>query len=279
MKIIRFLSSKTFVVNLVVIAIVAILGIFALQKYLDVITDHGEVVVVPDLSTYSLSQVENELEGLGLSYEIMDSSEFKKNYPPGSVVDQYPNPGSEVKNDRTIKLTLNPLSERKLELPDVIDIPRIDAVYRLESRGFKVGQVRYVPDLGKDNVLAVEINGKRVEVGEKFEKGTKFDFVLGMGLSEERVAVPSLYGLPIDSVEIALHSRMLNLGAVLYDESVEDSAAAKVYKQTPVPTGENVIRMGDGVDIWLTDDYTKIPSNPLLPESIIDSTTFFNDGL
>lgn len=277
MKIVRFLKSKTFAINAVVILIVAVLGIYFLQKYLSAITDHGEVVIVPDLSTYSLSQVENELSALELTYEVMDSSEFKKSYPPGSVVQQYPVAGSEVKRDRTIKLTLNPLHERKLELPDVIDIPRTDAAFRLESRGFKVGKVRYVPDIGKDNVLAVELNGNKVEIGQKYEKGTSFDLVLGMGLSDERIGVPSLYGMVADSVSFVLRSRMLNPGAVLYDETVTDTASARVYKQTPVPTMESVIRMGDGVDVWLTDDYTKIPANPLLPQTEPDSTSYIEN--
>lgn len=259
MKLFRFIKSKTFVLNVAVILVVAVVGIFALQKYMDAITDHGEVVLVPDLSTYSLSQVESELEPLYLRFEVMDSSEFNRQFPPGSVVNQYPKPGSEVKEDRVIKLTLNPLHERKLELPDVIDIPKVDAAYRLESKGFKVGKIRYVPDLGKDNVLAVEINGETVETGDVFEKGTSFDLVLGMGLSDERVAVPRLYGLRLDSAKLALRNRMLNSGAILYDEDVTDTAAAKVYKQTPLPTGEQVIRMGADVDVWMTTDYTKIP--------------------
>lgn len=272
MKLFRFLKSKTLLVNLVIILIVAVGGIFALQRWLSAITDHGEIVVVPDLSTYSLSQVENELSTMSLTYEVMDSSVYKSTYPPGSVVNQYPKPGSEVKRDRTIKLTLNPLHERKLELPDVIDIPRIDAAFRLESRGFKVGTVRYVPDIGKDNVLAVEIDGQKVEPGTRFTKGTSFNLVLGMGLSDQRTTVPVLYGLPVDSIEFALHARMLNLGAVLYDEDVTDSTSARVYKQTPVPTNDAVIRMGDGIDVWMTNDYTKIPANPLLPEETPDTT-------
>lgn len=272
MKIIRFLKSKTFFANTILILVVAVAGIYGLQRWMDAITDHGEVVIVPDLSTYSLSQVETELGPLSLSFEVLDSSEFNKSFPPGSVVNQYPRPGSEVKEDRTIKLTLNPMHERKLELPDVIDIPRVDAAFRLESRGFKVGKVRYVPDLGKDNVLAVEINGQKVEIGDKFVKGTSFDLVLGMGLSDERVGVPSLYGLPADSVEWVLRNRLLNTGAVLYDEEITDSSSVRVFKQTPLPTAEPVIRMGDGVDVWLTNDYTKIPTNPLEVGNPLDTT-------
>lgn len=274
MKLIRFLRSKTFAVNAVIIVFVAIAGLYLLNGWLGAITDHGEVVVVPDLTTYSLEEVDETLTELSLSWEVLDSSEFDRSVPPGAVVGQYPDAGSEVKRDRTIKLTLNPLNERKLPLPDVLDIPNIDAAYRLESRGFNVGQIRYVPDIGKDNVLAVEVRGEEVEPGTLFEKGTTFDLVLGMGLSSERVSVPMLFGLKLDSARYILRSRMLNVGAVLFDEEVSDSTAAVVYKQTPQPTLDRVIRMGDAVDLWMTEDGTKVPEAALIDGEPIDTLSF-----
>ncbi len=263
MKLIRFIKSRTFLVNLIVMLIIAVGGIFAVQWWLSGITDHGEVVVVPDLTGMTVSMVEEDLQELTLDYEVLDSSEFSTEYEPGSVVGQYPSAGSAVKADRVIKLTLNPMHERKLELPAIEDIPRIDAQYRLESRGFKVGDVRYVPDIAKDNVLWVELNGEKVESGEMYEKGTAFNLVLGMGLSDEKTYVPKLYGMALDSARTRLGASMLNIGAVLYDEEISDTTSAVIYKQTPAPTPEFVIRMGSGVDVWLTNDGTKVPIDSL----------------
>lgn len=249
--------------NVLVAIILAIVAIWLIQKWMAGITDHGEVVLVPDLTTYSLEEAGEVLEPLELSYAVLDSSEFSTEVPPGSVVGQYPLPGSEVKRNRTIQLTLNSMQPRMVEVPNVIDIPNIDANYRLESRGFKVGKIRYVPDLGKDNVLYLEINGRELKPGERLRKGTVVDMVLGMGLSNERVRVPNLYGMSLDSARLVLQSKMLNIGAVLYDEEVSDTSAARIYQQSPRPNPNPVIRMGDGVDVWLTDEYTKLPADSL----------------
>ncbi|NVK05116.1 MAG: PASTA domain-containing protein [Flavobacteriia bacterium] len=259
MKIIRFLKSRTLGFNLIVMGVIAIAGIFVLRMWLASITDHGEVVIVPDLTGMSLNMVEEDLSGLSLTFEVLDSSEFSTRYEPGSVVMQYPAAGAEVKMNRRIMLTLNPMNERKLALPNIVDIPRVDAQYRLESRGFKIGQIRYYPDIAKDNVLWVEMNGVKVEPDALYSKGTAFDLVLGAGLSDEKTYVPILYGLSLDSAQMRLNSGMLNVGAILYDEDVTDTANAVVFKQVPLPNRDLVIRMGGGVDIWMTNDGTKIP--------------------
>lgn len=273
MKLFRFLKSKTLLFNLLVMLVIAVAGIFVLRGWLDTITSHGEVVVVPDLSGKTLSMVEEDLNDLSLTYEVLDSSEFSRKYEPGSVVDQYPAAGSEVKEERTIQLTLNPMKERKLELPSIHDIPRVDAQYRLESRGFAVGNTRYVPDIAKDNVLWVEIDGEKVEPGQLFTKGTAFDLVLGAGLSDTKTFVPSLYGLTQEEAISKLNATMLNIGAVLYDEEVQDTAAAVVFKQTPMPNPEFVIRMGGGIDVWMTNDSTKIPVMTLERDSLYNDST------
>ncbi len=263
MKIIQFLKSKSLLFNLVIMLIIAVVGIFVLRWWLGVLTDHGEVVVVPDLTGMSLSMVEEDLDVLSLNFEVLDSSEFSTEYEPGSVVLQYPRPGSEVKMNRTIKLTLNPMHERRLALPAIEDIPRVDAQYRLESRGFRVGDIRYYPDIAKDNVLWAEVDGEKVQPGEMYLKGTAFDLVLGAGLSDSKTFVPRLYGLSADEARTRLNSGMLNIGSLLYDPELEDTASAIVYKQVPLPNRDLVIRMGGQVDIWLTNDDTKIPQSAL----------------
>lgn len=152
---------------------------------------------------------------------------------------------------------------RMIEVPDVIDIPNQDARHRLESRGFNVGKIRYIPDLGKDNVLFLEVNGKEIASGSKLRKGSTIDMVLGMGLSNQRVAVPHLNGLTVDQARATLQTSMLNLRAVLYDEEIGDTATALIYRQSPMANPAPVIRMGDGVDVWVTNDHTKLAVDTL----------------
>ena len=59
----------------------------------------------------------------------------------------------------------------------------------LEAVGLKEGTITYKPYLGKDMVLEVRMNGKKLKAGDKVLKSSKIDLVLGDGKPNPRVAV------------------------------------------------------------------------------------------
>lgn len=259
MKIIRFILSKYFWINLAIaIAVVAAL-LYATTKVLDSYTKHGEFIEVPDLNNYSISEAEEMLTEVKLRAMVLDSSEYNPDYPRGAVVDQYPSAGSKVKEDREIKLTVNPRVARKYELPDLIGETKRAAEAKLRSYGFRLGELEYRPHIAKDEVLGMKVNGKEVEPKTKLVKRTVIDLVLGQGRSDTKVAIPPVVGITLDEASERIKSFSLNVGAVTYDEEVQDSTKCMVYRQSPAATNSAVIRMGSDVDIWLTDDNTKIP--------------------
>ena len=115
--------------------------------------------------------------------------------------------------------------------------------------------------------------------GTKLKKGTTVDLVLGMGLSDDLVRSPYLRWKSLAEAEEYIQLRSFNLGSVIYDEEITDSATALVYRQNPAPSKEPSIRMGREIDIWLTNDYTKIVNDSLefqnlhLPDSLRNDTT------
>jgi beta-lactam-binding protein with PASTA domain len=270
MKLIAFLTSKTFFANVILAAISLValwfITIWGLRHY----TRFGEEIVVPDLRTYSLDEVDHALGQRNLTWMVLDSSEYIPALPPGSVVNQYPEAGSTVKRLREIKLTLNPFAPPKIQLPDLVGKTRRRAIYNLESKGFVVGKLIYKPYLARDEVLDADVRGIPILPGEFFEKGTVVNLTLGSGLNDERVGVPFLVGLSLADATSKLSDYGLNIGAVLYDDGV-DTAEARVYRQYPKPTMEDVARQGSPVDLWL-GIYEGIPEN--------DSLSFYQyDGL
>lgn len=232
---------------------------FSLNHY----TEHDISIEVPDLTGMALMEVENTLEEAQLKYVIIDSTEYDPSFPRGSVVAQYPLAQKRVKTGRELKLTINPFYPRKIELPDIIEKTKRRAIYDLESKGFKIGTLNYVPYLGKDVVIDVKIKESSLLPGTKLKKGTTVDLVLGMGLSDELVIAPYLRWKTLEEAEEYLKLRSFNLGSVIYDENIEDTAAALVYRQSPAPSKEPSIRMGREIDLWLTNDYTKIVNDSL----------------
>jgi len=114
---------------------------------------------------------------------VQDSANYNPNYPKYSVIDQQPEAGSLVKENRKIYLTLNPSGYRKVAVPSIIRRTLRQAKPTLEALGFKVGKITYVNDIGKDEVLAIKFKGKTIKEGTMLEKTSKIDLVLGNGKS------------------------------------------------------------------------------------------------
>ena len=68
------------------------------------------------------------------------------------------------------------------------------------------------------------------------------------------VNLPNLNGLTKEDAEILLQMNSINLGLVLYDSSVKDSATAVVYRQRPSAEDNAMINLGRNVDIYLTSN-------------------------
>lgn len=182
MGLFRFIFSKTFLIQLVLAAIVLIVIAFLTMQWLDYSTNQDQRIEVPDLAKMNLDVVEDKLDELDLAYEVLDSANFNPDFPRYSVIDQVPAPGKLVKEDRKIYLTLNPSGYRKIEIPqNLIRKTRRQVEPTLRSLGFKIGEISYKPDIAEDAVLEIRYNGELVEPGEKLMKTSVLDLVLGDG--------------------------------------------------------------------------------------------------
>jgi beta-lactam-binding protein with PASTA domain len=71
--------------------IIAVLD--SLYALVDLTTDHGNEITVPNLSKLTEEQVEEKLDELDLDYVLLDSVNYKSDFPKFSVVQQDPLPG------------------------------------------------------------------------------------------------------------------------------------------------------------------------------------------
>jgi len=181
MSFFKFLFSKTFLKQLILAIIAVVVLCFIILRWLKSTTNHGEFETVPDLKGKSISVAQMELKENNLVMQIQDSANFNPDYPKFAVIDQEPASGTKVKEDRKIYLTLNPSGYRKVEVPDLRERTFRQAEPNLEALGFKVGNISYVDNLGKDIVLELKYKGKTLKPGEKLPKTSKIDLVLGNG--------------------------------------------------------------------------------------------------
>lgn len=177
----EFIKTKTFFIQ-VFFALCILLGIMLIFMYwLDFTTNHGKEITVPNLARLSEEQAEEKLDELDLDYVILDSVDFRKDFPKFSVVEQDPVAGSKVKKDRKIYLKLNSSGYASVKMPDLIEKTLRQAEPSLKALGLEIGSKEYVPYLGKDMVLEMKLNGKKLKPGDKVMKSSKIDLVLGDG--------------------------------------------------------------------------------------------------
>ncbi|SCY04135.1 PASTA domain-containing protein [Flavobacterium caeni] len=177
----NFLTSKTFFIQLAIaLGIIAVVG-YLFMHWLTYTTDHGHEITVPDLRGLSEQQVEEKLDALDLGYVLLDSVDFRKEFPKHSVVEQDPIAGAKVKEDRKIYIKVNSSGFTTVRIPNLIEKTYRQAVPTLKALGLEEGKITYKPYLGKDMVLGMFFNGKKLNPGDKVLKSSKIDLLLGDG--------------------------------------------------------------------------------------------------
>tara|TARA_B100000768_G_scaffold145534_1_gene138403 strand:- start:209 stop:676 length:468 start_codon:yes stop_codon:yes gene_type:complete len=148
---------------------------------LRLITNHNDYQKVPDLTGVSISLLPSIMEEHNLRFEVIDSSKFVPELAPLSIISHLPIAESEVKKNRKIYITVNPYNYRKITIPNLIQITRRNAESIIKSVGFEVGEITYENNIGKDMVLEIRYQGKKINPGISLPKTTKIDLVLGNG--------------------------------------------------------------------------------------------------
>ncbi|MFD2892696.1 PASTA domain-containing protein [Flavobacterium chuncheonense] len=177
----KFLTSKTFVIQLAIAFGIIIVMVFALMKFLSVKTHHGEEIKVPDLSKMQIKIADERIKELGLELILLDTVDFKKDLPPFSVVEQDPKAGNTVKSGRKIYVKVNAGEFMDVTLPVMKNKTYRQISANIKSLGLVEGTITYKPHIAKDIVIQVLQNGKKLDAGDKVKKNSKLDFILGDG--------------------------------------------------------------------------------------------------
>lgn len=184
-----FLKSKTFFVQLGLAALVVVILVFLLLRWLNTTTNHGAFVEVPDFSKMSVMEMRTAVEEADLRYEVLDSANFNPDYPRFSIIEQNPSAGNKVKENRKIYFTVNPSGYKKVTIPMVIQVTQRNASSMLRAVGLDVQRVTYIDQIGKDMVYYIKYKGKQVKPGDKLPKTSKVELVCGNGRIGERAQI------------------------------------------------------------------------------------------
>lgn len=249
MKLILFLKSKTFWLNVVLaLALYAILAL-STPWILKGITSFSKVAVVPDLSGLTWEEALVKLEEHHLKGVLLDSSKYDPNVKPYGILEQYPIAGSKAKYDRNIALNVNKRREIKIALPRMVERTLQRAEMDLVSRGLVIGKIKYVPDVAEGLVLEVSAGGKLLAMGDKVRKGTTIDLVVGKRSMNPTHPVPDIRGMRFGEAKAILRLSELRIDLAEGDST---NTSSVILRQDPENSmGSPKLFKNGAVRVWL----------------------------
>lgn len=229
------------------VLIIVLVAFYSLSYY----TRHGSGIPVPKLKGMNIDKAISLLEDQGFQYKI--DSVYIGNQLPGTIIEQDPDAGTNVKENRVIYLTMVTQVAPLVALPDLEQKNYREAVATLGNYGLKIGDTIYRSDIARDRILEIRLNGKIIEAGAKVPKGSFVDLILGDGAGASEVDIPNVLNQDLDAAHFAIKGAGLSLGTVTYEGTITDSATAIVVAQSPMPTDStSKISIGSRINITIS---------------------------
>lgn len=232
-------------VNLLLAAVVFTGLVWLTFRWLEIHTNHGKEVPVPNVMNKSVHDAIKILDDSGLDYEV-DSFKYDPKYRPFQVLQIYPSAGSRVKDGRTIIMKVNPRTYAQVSVPDILDRYKGLAFRQLEQVGLKVGDTIFEPSIQRDAVIRMLLNGSTLKPGSLLPRFTTIDLVIGSG-PKRNISVPNLVGLTVQEAKAIIAQNLFEIGLIEFEDQGSDESDI-VYFQDPAPY--DVRDQGMQIDIW-----------------------------
>jgi beta-lactam-binding protein with PASTA domain len=240
--------------NTLLIAVGSVLVvIFIIFFSLGAYTRHGEGIPVPQLKGMQVEKALDVLKEQGFEYKI--DSVYVLDQPPGAVVEQDPDAGTNVKVNRTIYLTVVTRLAPNIALPDLEPYTYREAAAIIANYGLKIGDTTTRSDIA-NHVLEVKFEGQVIKPGTTLPKGSRIDLVLGNGAGPSEVEIPELVNQDINSAKFAIKGSGLTVGTVTYQGPISDSSSLVVVAQSPIKS-DSLSKVSLGTRINITVSQSK----------------------
>ena len=252
-KFFKYLATPEFRKQLIIAIVSVLVLVMVLFVSLRYYTRHGEGKPVPNLKGLSVENAVQLLESEGFRYQI--DSVFIMDKKAGLVLEQDPDPNTNVKDNRMVYLTIVSSQTPDVNFPDIENKTLVEAQAMLSNYGLKIGDTTYQADIARDAILGFSFAGQAIRIGQKIPKGSRIDLILGDGFGASEVDLPDLIGLTLSEAMFSIKGASLTLGSTTYDGVVRDSANAKIIMQTPsfIPDSLNKISIGTRINLVLSN--------------------------
>ena len=221
------------------VLLIAFLAVVVVSAYLTVtlIIRSEDAVVVPDLNGKEVVYVLKILTDLGLNTKVK-GSEYDDAVPVNHVIYQEPEPGSEIKRGRDVRIVISKGSLTVLT-PKLVGLPLQQARIILEENGLSLGKTSasYSDSAKKEEVIAqVPLPGAMIN------RSTGVDLLTSMGIRPAAYKMPDLTGRPLEEAILLIESSNLLLGNIK-SVSIGSEPMNAIVGQEPT-AGERVFEGG-----------------------------------
>lgn len=266
-RIMNFYKRYPIISHIIFIGIFGVLLLVGVYVGLKRGTRLGTAIEVPNMLGMNVEEARNMAASEDFRIIVRDSV-FDVDLPGGTIVDQLPRTSAvrnvTVKPGRKIYVTINAYNRRMVDVPFVAKQTLRQALNQISRSGLGVAKLVYEPDMtSTDYVLRQYVDGKEIMPYSSLRApiGTGVTLAVSYQQGQEQVYVPRLVGLALQQAKNSLWDSGLNVGKVVYDDSIEDIVSqrkAVVYRQATA-IGTSVHR-GDEVTLYLSCDERLIDS-------------------
>lgn len=209
-----------------------------------VLTGGTRRLSVPEVVNTNLDAATARLESMGLSLEVAEKV-YDDNTLPGTIVEQKPQQGTQVKNGETVSVVVC-LGPESAAVPDLDGMTQEEAANALAPLGLHVGVVTHRQDSDAPRGTVIE---QYPEQGEVLENGGMVDLTL----SDQPLMrdVPNVLGKTLEETRQRLKEYDLQLGDVHY-EYATGYDVGEVFRQSPESGTQ--LRQGDSVNVWVVEN-------------------------
>ncbi|SHI04345.1 serine/threonine protein kinase [Sporanaerobacter acetigenes DSM 13106] len=215
---------------------------FGIYKFKDGFS--SKEIEVPDIVGWDVDKAREEIEGMGLKFEVEDtvySSEFEEN----KIVYQSKEPGTVVKKNYPIKVKVSK-GGKLVKVPNLINKDINEASLLLKERSLDE-DVEFRND---DKIPINIVISQDPEPYEEVKEGTKVKLVVSQGPEKKMTIMPKLVGMKENEAKRAIVANRLVLGKAdpqFSDEVPKGTVIWQSY-ESGTELEENTV-----VDIYVSD--------------------------
>ncbi len=271
--VVTFYKRLPIISHIIFIVIFCLLLVGILYFGLKQGTRHNETIAVPDFVGMTIEDARGVAKTKDLNIVVRDSI-FDVDLPGGTIVDQLPGTSDvrsvTVKPGRKIYVTINAYSRRQVQVPYVAKQTLRQALNQIERSGLTIDELIYEANMtSTDYVERQTINGREIgpTTDRKVAVGTGVALHVTYQRENQYTLAPRVVGLSLAKAKASLWDYGLNVGEVVYDESIDDiieRRGARVYKQSAA-IGSSM-RRGAKVNIYLSADDALVDSMRIMAD-------------